>query len=338
MSENQPKISVIVPVYKAEAYLHRCVDSLLAQTFQDFEILLIDDGSPDRSGEICDEYARKDKRVRVFHKENGGVSSARNFGIDNAGGEWITFVDSDDYVAETYLHDFGLETIDADFYLQGYKVKCNEFVIKEHYFSICETCGLSFSKCFIEGERSNILNSPVCKLFKTNIVKKNNVNFDVIVSYGEDHLFVLWYLMYAQNIVASPDMSYYYMHSNNTSLTNRLVPIQEMLYYTIKSNRYQLCFLRYKGEYDNEMIGIINWRTYSNLMLNVQNALKYKIGRMKKLRMIKMACKELSYSYIGLLSYQKCSLLILRYFPVFLSYIFFYVAIHIYYKYSSKSK
>lgn len=98
MNETTPKISVIVPVYKAEAYLHRCVDSILAQTFQDFEVLLVDDGSPDRSGEICEEYARKDSRVRVFHKENGGVSSARNMGLDNARGEYVCFVDSDDWI------------------------------------------------------------------------------------------------------------------------------------------------------------------------------------------------------------------------------------------------
>ena len=105
-----PKVSVIVPVYKAEAYLHRCVDSLLAQTFQDFEILLVDDGSPDRSGEICDDYARQDRRVRVFHKENGGVSSARNLGLDECRGEWVVFVDADDYVDENYLY------IDTRFY------------------------------------------------------------------------------------------------------------------------------------------------------------------------------------------------------------------------------
>ena len=83
-----PIISIIVPVYKAEAYLHRCVDSLLIQTFTDFEILLIDDGSPDRSGAICDVYAAKDQRVRVFHKENGGAPSARNVAIDIAKGEY----------------------------------------------------------------------------------------------------------------------------------------------------------------------------------------------------------------------------------------------------------
>lgn len=92
-----PRISVIVPVYNTEKYLSECVDSILAQTFTGFELLLIDDGSSDNSGAICDEYAVKDSRIRVFHKLNGGVSSARNLGLDNARGEWIIFIDGDDY-------------------------------------------------------------------------------------------------------------------------------------------------------------------------------------------------------------------------------------------------
>lgn len=99
----EPAISVIVPVYKAEKYLHRCIDSLLAQTFQDFEVLLVDDGSPDKSGEICDEYAKKDSRVRVFHKANGGVSSARQCGMDNARGEYTIHADPDDWVEPEML-------------------------------------------------------------------------------------------------------------------------------------------------------------------------------------------------------------------------------------------
>lgn len=108
-----PTISVIVPVYNTEKYLRRCIDSVLAQTYADFELLLIDDGSKDKSGEICDEYAQKDARVRVFHKENGGVSSARNLGLDNARGEWVAFVDSDDYIEENYLKSFE-GNLDAD--------------------------------------------------------------------------------------------------------------------------------------------------------------------------------------------------------------------------------
>lgn len=98
-----PQISVIVPVYKVEKYLHECVDSILGQTFRDFELILVDDGSPDNCGAICDEYAAKDSRVRVIHQENQGLSGARNSGIDAAQGEYITFVDSDDLVDLRYL-------------------------------------------------------------------------------------------------------------------------------------------------------------------------------------------------------------------------------------------
>ena len=91
-------LSIIVPVYKAERYLARCVDSILNQTYRDLELILVDDGSPDNSGQMCDAYAEQDQRVRVIHKENGGVSTARNVGLDAAKGDYITFVDSDDYI------------------------------------------------------------------------------------------------------------------------------------------------------------------------------------------------------------------------------------------------
>ena len=96
--ENQPLISVIVPVYKVEKYLHRCVDSILNQTYRNLEIILVDDGSPDNCGTICDEYAAKDSRIRVIHQENAGVSAARNAGLDACTGEYVAFVDSDDYI------------------------------------------------------------------------------------------------------------------------------------------------------------------------------------------------------------------------------------------------
>ena len=96
----QPRISIIVPIYKVEAYLVQCVESIRDQTIHDIEIILVDDGSPDRCGLMCDEYAQKDSRIRVVHKENGGLSSARNAGIKVASGEYIGFVDSDDYIAK----------------------------------------------------------------------------------------------------------------------------------------------------------------------------------------------------------------------------------------------
>jgi glycosyltransferase involved in cell wall biosynthesis len=98
-----PKISVIVPIYNVEAYLPRCIDSILSQTYRNIEVILVDDGSPDNSGKICDRYAGEDDRIKVIHRENGGLSAARNSGIDCATGEYLAFVDSDDYVKEDFI-------------------------------------------------------------------------------------------------------------------------------------------------------------------------------------------------------------------------------------------
>ena len=103
-----PLISVIVPVYKVEAYLPACVDSILAQTFSDFELILVDDGSPDACGAICDSYAHMDSRIRVVHQKNGGLSAARNAGLDAAIGKYVTFVDSDDVIMQDYLRELYL--------------------------------------------------------------------------------------------------------------------------------------------------------------------------------------------------------------------------------------
>ena len=98
-------ISVIVPIYNVEKYLNKCIDSIINQKYKNLEIILVDDGSPDNSGKICDEYSKKDNRIKVIHKENGGVSSARNVGINNATGNWISFIDSDDWIEEDYINN-----------------------------------------------------------------------------------------------------------------------------------------------------------------------------------------------------------------------------------------
>ena len=99
----QPQISIIVPVYNSEKYLGACIDSILSQSFRDIELILVDDGSRDSSPRICDDYAQKDGRVKVIHKANGGVSAARNDGLDIAKGEYVTFIDSDDWVEREFL-------------------------------------------------------------------------------------------------------------------------------------------------------------------------------------------------------------------------------------------
>ena len=110
----QPKISVIVPVYKCEQYIHRCVNSILNQTFSDFELILVDDGSPDNCGEICEDYAKKDFRVKVIHQVNGGQAAARNNGVKEAQGEWLHFVDSDDMIHPKTLEILYKTAIDND--------------------------------------------------------------------------------------------------------------------------------------------------------------------------------------------------------------------------------
>lgn len=104
-SKKEPLISVIVPVYNVEKYLDRCIESIVNQTYKNLEIILVDDGSPDNSLKMCDDWAKKDKRIKVIHKKNSGVSSARNAGMNKSKGEWITFVDADDYIEPTYVED-----------------------------------------------------------------------------------------------------------------------------------------------------------------------------------------------------------------------------------------
>ena len=124
-----PNISIICPVYNAEKYIHKCIDSVLAQTFTDFELLMIDDGSPDCSGRICDEYAEKDSRVRVFHKENGGVASARQVGLDNAIGEYTIHIDPDDWVEPNMLDELYTKAkeTDADMVICDYWVNYKKY-------------------------------------------------------------------------------------------------------------------------------------------------------------------------------------------------------------------
>ena len=133
---SDPKISVIIPVYNAESTLRRCVDSVLAQTFTDFECLLINDGSKDKSGEICDEYAARDSRIRVFHKENGGPSAARNFGLNQAKGQYVIFQDADDYLLD----------INAYLKLITYAVQNNLDILRFDYSIVDKDGNLNMQK------------------------------------------------------------------------------------------------------------------------------------------------------------------------------------------------
>ena len=129
---NQGLVSIIVPVYKAEKYIHQCIDSLLAQTYRNIEVILVDDGSPDHCGKICDEYAAKDSRVKVIHQQNGGVSAARNTGIAHSRGEWIAFVDADDSVTCAYIEP--LYANDSDWVISGYRDSNYHCILSEERY------------------------------------------------------------------------------------------------------------------------------------------------------------------------------------------------------------
>lgn len=192
-----PKVSIIIPVYNAERYLNRCIDSVLSQTFTDYELLLINDGSTDESGDICDFYGQKDSRIRVFHKENGGVSSARNVGINNARGEWIAFVDADD---ELFFDAFASLTkeiySDIDLVMAGY----DEFDV--HGNMLFSTSSVLAQDKMIDRDLAIKLlyrdkyyqYYVVAKLFRGSIIKDNKIFFNESLFFSEDRLFVIEYL------------------------------------------------------------------------------------------------------------------------------------------------
>ena len=224
-----PKISIIIPVYKAENYLHRCVDSILAQTFTDFEILLVDDGSPDKSGMICDEYATIDNRVRVVHKENGGVSSARNVGLDLAIGEYIWFVDSDDWIESNALEILlkgGSNTDVCFFLLKPYPegrlpFSFDSILIDQQqvYFSGIKSCGKTIAMI----EQCGGFGWTCNKLFKSNIIHKHNLRFDHRFAIQEDHLFTLSYVIHIESISVLADAPYNYFMQEG-SLFSKVYP------------------------------------------------------------------------------------------------------------------
>ena len=206
-----PAISVIVPVYNAETTLRRCVDSILKQAFVDFEVLLIDDGSTDSSGQICDEYGQKDSRVRIFHTENGGASSARNKGLDNAKGDWITFCDSDDYVYPDWLGNYHLQSGDRYGLLcQGImssKSLDNRINCEFHY-------GTEFKSDRLDGlERlfaGKILGYTGIKAFRRDIIQTEHLRFNTGIKLREDLEFVLRYLQFIDKIKCVKEAGYYY--------------------------------------------------------------------------------------------------------------------------------
>ncbi|WP_373260060.1 glycosyltransferase family 2 protein [Phocaeicola vulgatus] len=212
----QPIITIIIPIYKAENCIKRCIDSIINQTFTSFELLLINDGSPDSSGKICDEYAQTDQRIKVFHKKNGGVSSARNLGIQKSNGNFICFIDSDDWIEPYHLEALyqTYQTYHCDLIINGYaKEKKNSKTIQVH-------TGIYTTKEIPNGitelKRNQLLGYPWNKLFKKDIIEQYNIKFDHSITLREDEIFVLQYLTHCNSIQCTDSISYHYIELENS--------------------------------------------------------------------------------------------------------------------------
>lgn len=231
------EISVIVPVYKVENYLERCIKSLLNQSYTDFELLLVNDGSPDYSGMICDRYAEKDSRVRVIHQKNMGVSYARNIGLENAKGAFVAFVDSDDEVEENYLSCMMSVGTQIDIVMCGMKhINTSGELWHITSFKNEKVANMSRDKILqIMGSKAGEFIQS--KRFKKSIIDNREIQFDVAMNFGEDTYFMAQYLCAcstAQYIDASPYVYYKYEHHTLSEFSIEYVERLELVNEKIK--------------------------------------------------------------------------------------------------------
>ena len=223
------KLSVIVPVYNVEKYLNRCLDSIINQTYQNLEIILVDDGSKDNSGRICDEYAKKDNRIRVIHKENNGAAAARNTGIENSTGEYIAFVDSDDYI-DVVMYEKMMEInkqYDCDVVMcDCYKERKDSKIvythdIREGYYNK-DMLYEEYFDCLLmtnEVEYPPTISNWVC-IFKKSLIMKNHLRYAEGMRFSEDLLFGSQAMYYANNFYYMKNQCYYHYMFNENSVTN----------------------------------------------------------------------------------------------------------------------
>ena len=212
-------ISVIVPVYNVESYISKTIESILAQTYKNIEIILVDDGAKDNSGKICDEYAQKDNRIKVIHKENGGVSSARNCGIREMKGEYICFVDGDDWIAPNFIerlfkviNDNGADMSACSFFnTSSYDVTVMDLeadteIITDRKFNCV------FTEDSYAGYSCN-------KMFRSKIILENNILFDENIHSEEDMLFTIQYLEKCGKVAYIKERLYYYYNRPGSATT-----------------------------------------------------------------------------------------------------------------------
>jgi len=270
-----PRISIIVPVYNVEKYIDECINSIIDQSFKDFELLLIDDGSTDRSGIICDDYSFKDPRIIVIHKENGGQSLARNIGLDNATGDYIGFIDSDDWIHKDMyklLYDRAIE-FDADI------TACNILSINRDNTQIIfcsDPSDYLYDRDSAEKELSlneRFTFSPCNKLYKKCLFK--NTRFKEGIIFEDEDL--LYKIIHQSNIVYYTGIVYYYYRFNDESTTRKPFTLKRIDHFKVKQDMYNFYRENYP-QYADEVYAEL-YLTGLVLFINVQKYYRPKKGQ-----------------------------------------------------------
>lgn len=208
---SQRKISIITPVYNSGQQLRATIDSVITQKYKNWELILIDDGSSDNSGKICDEYAQKDYRIKVFHQQNKGVSAARNLALDHMTGDYVTFVDSDDWIESDYLSHF-----------MEFSFSENQIIYQGFYMDYVGAVAKPSTKEIPVPGQVLHLGAIWGKVFTTQIIKEHRIMFDERLTLHEDHVFYYDCLRYACRLDFSPHAGYHYMHYGKLSLSRKL--------------------------------------------------------------------------------------------------------------------
>lgn len=215
-----PLISIIVPVYNARNTIERCINSVLSQTYSQFELIIIDDGSTDDSLAICEKFALSDSRIIVKHQDNKGVSAARNLGISLCKGEWISFLDSDDYLGEHFLQDLIVNTTDCDIIIGGLQkiyILENQELPDNRYPNAYIHDG--FTDYISIWDKVLIYGYACGRLYKSTIIKTHHITFPIEYSLHEDHIFYYKFLTHSNIIKLSDKNGYYYVNNGVATLS-----------------------------------------------------------------------------------------------------------------------
>ena len=261
-------VSIIIPIYNAQKYIETCLDSVIKQTYQHFEVVLVDDGSKDASGVICDNYAKNDRRITVYHRENSGVSAARNFGLEHAKGKYILFVDADDAMESDMLEGCVLlaESYKAELVICSFRYHMmddNRVVENSLGSDFCETAKELFDHWFTVLVEKEILNPPWNKFVRKDLLDKNQIRFHEKFSICEDMAFSIQILAASKKTVLTGKMYYnYYLKSSGT-----LVYKFHENYFEALTNFYDSAY-QYCKKFNNnsKQIRCLNTR-YVNLII-----------------------------------------------------------------------